>query len=919
MKIRLVTLLMLLFAGVIALAACDSLGLTPTDSESEGGVEKTIYVGPEMVDCVGVAPQQCLLVKENPEDEYTLWYQPIVGFTFEPGYEYELVVNETVDPNPPADASSIQWTLVEQVSKTPVSAETDTTATTDTTETTTTDAAAETTTALEGTLWQMVSYMDSEGATQDAIATPGTEVTAEFTQGEINGAGGCNNYFGSYVVEGDTITIGPIGSTMMLCQPQQVMAQESAYFAALESAATYTVGDNQLVFNNADGQTVLTYMATEPLSLAGQTWIMTFYNNGKGGAVSALAGVNVTADFDEKGNLSGSAGCNNYSSTYETDGDAITIGPALTTRKACAEPDGIMDQESQYLAAIQNAAVYSIRGNDLELRDADGSLMASYRTSNQDVVNALLLAALGNVTYQSEFTASGEAPLQDGVYTEEAAPDSATMTTVMLTDDVAYGELSTGQKGAAVVLVTDPGGSGTFYDLAVVVPQDGQLTNVATTPLGDRVQVNSVDIVDGSIVVDMVQSGPDDPLCCPTQHVINTYALEGDELVLVSSEDVTDAEESAGADQPAEPQLTNTTWLFTQFAGSDDSEINFAPSDLYTLLLNDDGTFTAMADCKGTEGNYTVDGNSLTLELGPSITLYCGDDSYSDQYLLNLSNVVSYVFDDNGGLVLNLMADAGNMSYVAGDSADSSDEEASETIVGVTWQWVDLTTPVETVTVPNPEAYTMTLNEDGTFNYSADCNVGSATYTIDGSNITFDLTGPTTLAFCGEESLDQTFLAALGAAAIYFTQDGDLYIDLMADGGTMHFTAVSAEDDTAAEDEAVVEVVDVVWKWESLTTPVEETVVPTPESYLLLLNPDGTVSIQADCNSGGGNYTIDGSNITIEILFTTQAFCGEESLDTLYIQSLNAAAIYFTQDGNLFIDLFADSGTMRFSSVEGGA
>ena len=123
------------------------------------------------------------------------------------------------------------------------------------------------------------------------------------------------------------------------------------------------------------------------------------------------------------------------------------------------------------------------------------------------------------------------------------------------------------------------------------------------------------------------QSGPDDPLCCPTQHVINTYALEGDELVLVSSEDVTDAEESAGADQPAEPQLTNTTWLFTQFAGSDDSEINFAPSDLYTLLLNDDGTFTAMADCKGTEGNYTVDGNSLTLELGPSITLYCGDDS----------------------------------------------------------------------------------------------------------------------------------------------------------------------------------------------------------------------------------------------------------------------------------------------------
>lgn len=912
---RLSTLFLLLFVSVMTLAACDSLGLTPTESDSAEGVEKTIYVGSEMVDCEGEGPQQCLLVKENPEDEYTLWYQPIAGFDYEPGYEYELVIEETTVSDPPAGGSSIQWTLVEEVSKTPVSAETDTPVA-DTA--TTTDDAATTTTGLEGTLWQMVSYMDGEGATQNAIPTSGSEVTAEFIQGEINGAGGCNNYFGSYVVEGNTITIGPLGSTMMLCQPQQVMEQEAAYFAALESAATYAVVENQLILSNTDGQPVVTYNATEPLSLAGQTWVMTVYNNGTGGAVSALAGVRVTADFDEKGNLSGSAGCNNYSSTFETDGQTIAIGPALTTRKFCGEPEGIMDQESQYLAAIQNAAVYTIKGNELDLRDEGGALMASYSAINQDVVNAVLTAALGNVAYQNKFTTSGEAPLQDGVYSEEAAPDSATMTTVTLTDYIAYGELSNGQTGAVAVIATDAGGSGTFYDLAVVVPQDGQLTNVATTSLGDRIQINSVEIVDGNIVVDMVQAGPDDPLCCPTQHVVNTYALEDDQLTLVSSEEVVDEEESAGTDQPAAPQLTNTTWLFTQFAGSDGTVINFAPSELYALLLNDDGTYVATADCKGVQGEYTVDGNALTLGPGASITLYCGDDSYSDQYLTNLSNVVSYVFDDNGGLVLNLAADAGNMSFVAGDSADSA-AETSDTIVGVTWQWVDLTTPVETTTVPNPEAYTITLNEDGTFNYAADCNVGSATYTLDGSSLTFDLTGPTTLAFCGEESLDQTFLASLGAAATYFTQDGDLYIDLVADGGTMHFTAVSADDDATAADEAPVEVVDVVWKWESLTTPVEETVVTTPESYLLLLNPDGTVSIQADCNSGGGNYTLDGSNITIEILFTTQAFCGEESLDALYIQSLNAAAIYFMQDGSLFIDLFADSGTMRFSPVEGGA
>lgn len=65
-------------------------------------------------------------------------------------------------------------------------------------------------------------------------------------------------------------------------------------------------------------------------------------------------------------------------------------------------------------------------------------------------------------------------------------------------------------------------------------PQDG-LVNTASILLGDRVQINSVEIANGQIVVDMVQAGPDDPLCCPTQHVVNTYDLQGDQLVLVNS------------------------------------------------------------------------------------------------------------------------------------------------------------------------------------------------------------------------------------------------------------------------------------------------------------------------------------------------------------------------------------------------
>jgi hypothetical protein len=153
--------------------------------------------------------------------------------------------------------------------------------------------------------------------------------------------------------------------------------------------------------------------------------------------------------------------------------------------------------------------------------------------SKEGAESAITMEQLTNMEYQSEFTKSGTAPLENGEYSEQAAPGSATQTSVMLADYVAFGELN-GEPAAAVVLVTDPGGSGTFYTLHVVVNQDGELVDIANTDLGDRVQINSLDIEDGQIVVDMVTHGPDDAMCCPTQEVTKRYELQG-ELVEVPS------------------------------------------------------------------------------------------------------------------------------------------------------------------------------------------------------------------------------------------------------------------------------------------------------------------------------------------------------------------------------------------------
>jgi hypothetical protein len=80
----------------------------------------TLYVNRELVDCEGGAgPQKCMQVRRGRDEPWELFYGGIDGFSFEPGFTYELRVDVTEIDDPPADASSQHYALVEVVDKTP--------------------------------------------------------------------------------------------------------------------------------------------------------------------------------------------------------------------------------------------------------------------------------------------------------------------------------------------------------------------------------------------------------------------------------------------------------------------------------------------------------------------------------------------------------------------------------------------------------------------------------------------------------------------------------------------------------------------------------------------------------------------------------------------------------------------------------
>lgn len=144
---------------------------------------------------------------------------------------------------------------------------------------------------------------------------------------------------------------------------------------------------------------------------------------------------------------------------------------------------------------------------------------------------------LEGLTYRSEFAGPGTITLLDGVYQEPAAPGTATVTLVLLTEHVAFGDLDgDGIGDAAAVLETDPGGSGVFFELVAVLATDDGPRQVAAASLGDRTDVESLNLDAGVISLDLITHGPEDPMCCPTARERRSYRLVGGSLLPLTAE-----------------------------------------------------------------------------------------------------------------------------------------------------------------------------------------------------------------------------------------------------------------------------------------------------------------------------------------------------------------------------------------------
>ncbi len=119
-------------------------------------------------------------------------------------------------------------------------------------------------------------------------------------------------------------------------------------------------------------------------------------------------------------------------------------------------------------------------------------------------------------------------------------------------------------------------------------------------------------------------------------------------------------------------------------------------------------------------------------------------------------------------------------------------------------------------------------------------------------------------------------------------------------------------DDGAAGNE-IAAIVNIPWAWaESKYNNDTEVVVQDKRAYMLRMHADGALEIQADCNQVIGRYAVEGRSISISLGPATMRACAPGSLDRQFLKDLEGAAGWFLKEGDLYLDIKFDTGTMRF-------
>jgi heat shock protein HslJ len=333
-------------------------------------------------------------------------------------------------------------------------------------------------------------------------------------------------------------------------------------------------------------------------ALEGATWVLQSYGDPQN-PTTVISGTKITAHFDETAaSLSGSGGCNEYFAGYKADAVKLTLGPIGATKKFCADPAGVADQEQQYFALLASVTQYRVTDGRLELASADG----------QRVLRFVSATALEGVTWvlQSYGDAQNPTSILPGTVITARFDGKAHS----VSGSAGCNQYGAGYKADAGNLVVSAAGvTGKFCgDPAGVMDQEQQY-------LGLLMSVTQYNVLNGRLELATADGKR-------VLRYVSATALEGATWVL----------QAYGSAQNPTPVLPGTeiTAIVTGRVAANGTV----------------GTVTGSAGCNQYFAGYQADAGKLTLSPIGSTRKFCGDPAgvmdQEQQYFALLSSATQY-------------------------------------------------------------------------------------------------------------------------------------------------------------------------------------------------------------------------------------------------------------------------------------
>lgn len=190
---------------------------------------KIIYVADAIVDCEGVTTQKCFNIKENKEDDWTLFYDSIEGFDYEEGFIYKIEMEITKIKNPPSDGSNLKYKLIRIIyqEKSKKSQEKLT---------------------FDGK-WEVSNLIGINSLSKSPTLLIDLETK------KISGNAGCNSYGSDFSIEGNQLKFTTPVATKMYCSNMKI---EKTFFNCLRTTSNYKFVDGSLTFYTKDGNELMT-------------------------------------------------------------------------------------------------------------------------------------------------------------------------------------------------------------------------------------------------------------------------------------------------------------------------------------------------------------------------------------------------------------------------------------------------------------------------------------------------------------------------------------------------------------------------------------------------------------------------------------------------------------------------------------